>query len=227
MAKHLLMTAALLIPAAAHAEKLNVANITFEKPALTEITPDWLSSTKTGKHEQLEYLRKLESDNGFAPGTFRIKWVIESRAGELNIKNKKGYKGHFQYGKYEWNKYCKVGSPFNFKDAADCLPKFLDTYYRLSASYTSSKQPRNALTPMDWYHLHQQGYRGAGEQYEAAVHNKPISRTVLRNMKGNVPKVYKSVLFPVTDQQTFAQMFYKLWDTESFRIWTAIKDADE
>lgn len=204
-------------------DRLN--NISFSGIILEELTPEFIAKVKDTKAKELKYLDDLEKTYQLPTNLLKIKWLIESRAGELNIKNKKGYEGHFQFGKYE-QKLCNLKDPYNFEQAARSTVCLLRDYHIKFQSYT--------LTPVDWstrnvtdfYMMHQQGFRGAGEQYNAIVHEKALTPTVKFNMCGNIPTQYKKLLFKprtckvnpgITDKQ-YATFFYKLWETEMARI---------
>ena len=210
----MLMTCA-IAPVSAQAEAPSV-------PIFKELTPEFFDKVKREKKTELLYLETLERENGFPEGTFRIKWAIESMCGYRNVKNKKGYKGHFQYGPYEIERY-KVGNPMDFKDAANALPRFLSSYHKKFQTYARTPVEWGDRTPTDWYNIHNMGFRGAAQQFNTVVHKEKLPADIRRNMLGNIPTELLQEFKNLNDRD-FTLKFYQMWDSETFRIWKELKD---
>jgi len=183
-------------------------------PIIKTLTDSKITSLLNQKKEQFSSLAQIEKKHQLPVGTLRVKWLIESVAGEVNIRNKHGYTGHFQLGDYEANKY-GVKDRHDLLDSAEGTVNMLKDY--------SQKSGIGLNSVWDCYGHHQQGYRGIKEIYRA-IDGKPLSKKVKRNMLNNIPKrAYPNFFKPntkvlkLTDQE-FAQAFKTLWEGEIQRI---------
>lgn len=220
--------AVMAINKAVYAEPSNegdLSNITFDTIVLKELTPEFIAKVKAKKAKELAYLDKLERAYELPHNLLKIKWLIESKAGDLNVKNKSGYEGHFQFGEYE-QQLCKLDNPYSLRQAARSTVCLLRDYHIKFQAYAESPVDWSTRNITDFYMMHQQGFRGAAEQYNALAHDKPLSRRIKLNMCSNIPKQYHSALFKpnscklnqgITDKQ-FAIFFYKMWEAEMNRI---------
>lgn len=206
------------------------ADIQFSGNLLEMVTPEWLAKAKVKHVKEFAQLKKLNDAEGFPEGTLQTMWVIESMAGELNIRNGSGYDGMFQIGDYEHNKYCPDGDRRNLKDAAECTVLLLRDYHIQFQNYAAQKVDWSQRTRTDFYDLHRSGFRGAAAQYNVIAHGASFrDPKLIRNIRTNVPTKYKGALFsgtklnPGVTHRELAVFFYRLWDYETARIWNAIK----
>lgn len=228
----ILLGASALHPShAAAAENTAAASVQFEGNLLRLVTPQWLATAKVKYADGFAYLQKLNDAEGFPPGTLQTMWVIESMAGELNIRNGSGYAGHFQLGRYEADKYCPGMDVFQLQGAAVCTVRLLRDYHMQFQGHAKQQVHWQERTRTDFYDLHRSGFRGAAEQYNVIVHGASFrDRKLVRNIRVNMPVKYKGMLFdtkgklnPGVSDRDLAVFFYRMWDYEVNRIWNAIK----
>ena len=181
--------------------------------ALKTLTEAKIKSLITAKPKSFALLQKIEESSTLPKGTLRTKWLIESVAGELNIRNTSGYEGNFQVGDYEAKRY-KIKNRKNLKDSALGVVRLLKHYSELS------EIPLNSV--WDAYSLHQQGFTGAA-MMRKAVHTNHLRADVKRNMLNNIPKHIKKTFynsegkFQLTDAELSTE-FIAIWSTEVNRI---------
>lgn len=228
---HLLVAAGLLMWVGAMSTgHTAVVDTRFEGNLLEKVTPEWLDTAKVKHAKEFAYLRRLNDANGFPEGTLPTMWVVESMAGELNVRNRSGYSGHFQLGKYEAGKYCPGADVFQLKSAAECTVRLLRDYHMQTQRYSKDKIPWTARGMHDFYLLHNQGFEGSARHYNAIVYGDVLPQKVVRNVRGNVARQYKHVLYDpngkrkagVSDHD-ISVFFYRHWQYEMNRIWDAIK----
>ena len=205
-----------------------IDDIQFEGQVLEKVTPLWLAKVKVLHADKISYLRKLATDNGLPEGTLATMAVVESMMGELNIKNKAGYEGWFQFGGYE-QRMVGLNDPYNLYEAAPATIRLLRDYHRKAPAYGPAVRWEQRGM-VDWYFLHQQGYRGTGEHLKSIVNDTPLPRKIVVNTCHNVAKQYVPVLFgkgcklnPGITDHDLSLFLYRQWEYEMNRIWNAIK----
>lgn len=205
-----------------------IDEVKLEGVILQKVTPQWLAEAKIKYAKQFAILKDLNNANNFPEGTLQSLWVVESMCGELNIKNKAGYEGQAQFGAYEQNKF-GVKDPYNFTQAMNGVVRLLRDYHVNSQSYLHQPVMWEQRSRVDWYFLHQQGFRGSSQQYNAAAGAAELPGDLLANIRGNLPQRVKAQLFtngklkPNVSKRELVIVFYRVWDKEISRIWTAIK----
>jgi hypothetical protein len=186
-------------------------------PILESLTDKKIQSLISKKRPQFQMLKEIEVANNLPEGTLRVKWLIESVAGELNIRNKFGYDGHFQVGDYEAKRY-GIKDRRDLKDSAIGVVRLLRDY---------SDKSGIALTSVwNCYSLHQQGFNGAANIVSTANGGK-LRKDVKRNMLNNIPKSVKREVFAVNGQlllsdRDLARKFQVVWSKEVERILTIV-----
>ena len=186
-------------------------------PILEKLTEDKIKELISKKRKQFDLLKEIEDANQLPAGTLRVKWFIESMAGELNIRNSHGYEGHFQVGDYEAKRY-GITDRRNLKNSALGVVRLLRDYSAKSGIPLSSVN--------NCYELHQQGFNGASNILVAA-NGGQLRKDVKRNMLSNIPKRSKSEIFTVhgkllLNDRDLARKFKTIWSTEIDRILTII-----
>lgn len=186
-------------------------------PILEKLTDNKIKNLISNKRSQFQMLKEIEIANGLPEGTLRVKWLIESVAGELNIRNKFGYDGHFQVGDYEAKHY-GIKNRRDLKDSALGVVRLLKDY---------SKKSGIGLTSVwNCYSLHQQGFNGAANIVSTA-NGGALRSDVKRNMLNNIPKRSKAEIFTLSGKLTLsdrdlARKFKTIWSTEIDRILTIV-----
>lgn len=181
--------------------------------ALKTLTEAKIKALIKHKPKSFALLKKIEERSTLPEGTLRTKWLIESLAGERNIRNKAGYEGNFQVGDYEAKRY-KIKNRKNLKDSALGVVRLLKHYSELSDI------PLDSV--WDAYNLHQQGFTGAA-MMRKAVHTNYLRADVKRNMLNNIPKHIKKTFYnakgelKLTDAELSTE-FITVWSTEVNRI---------
>lgn len=225
-----ILVAVIIAASALDANASPVDSVNIEGEILTKVTSDWLAKTKAAKAADFDYLTRLNDANGFPEGTLQTMFVAESMAGELNIKNHKGYDGYFQLGPYEIKRWCGGGNPRVLKDAAECTVRLLRDYHEMSQKYLKRPVTWADRSRTDWYFLHQQGFRGSSQQYNvAAGYNGTLGNDLIVNLRGNVPQSVKTQLFdgkklnPKFSHRDLVVVFYRVWDKELERVWKGVR----
>ena len=186
-------------------------------PILEKLTEDKIKELISKKRKQFDLLKEIEAANNLPTGTLRVKWFIESMAGELNIRNSSGYEGNFQVGDYEAKRY-GIANRRDLKDSALGVVRLLKDY--------SAKSGIPLTTVFNAYILHQQGFNGAPNILLAA-NGGTLRKDVKRNMLSNIPKRSKSEIFTVhrkllLNDRDLARKFKAIWSTEIDRILTIV-----
>lgn len=183
-------------------------------PILEKLTKDKIEELISKKRKQFDLLKEIEAANNLPTGTLRVKWFIESMAGELNIRNSSGYEGNFQVGDYEAKRY-GITNRRDLKDSALGTVRLLKDY--------SSKSGIPLTSVFNAYSLHQQGFKGAVNIRNAAITGSPLRKDVKRNMLNNLPKkvlrnIYTKDGKLLLDDQALAEKFRNVWQAEVARI---------
>lgn len=168
-----------LFSSVASAEKLQFNNVTRARVCY-----------EIGKQsDTFAKIARVNDEAGFPEHTLSTFYFIESLAG--NNKGSGKYFGNFQFGKWEWEFFCKNGIRGNIDDELACLPKFLKTYAKLSRL--------NVESVADWYILHQQGWLGA-RRLLFMLQNKS-GKIKRRNLISNLISDYQEIAKTLDDYQ--------------------------
>ena len=203
----------------AHSDMLDIE---FTGVVLEDVTLAWLAKAKAKYAGRFSKLAELERANGFPEGTLRTMWVIESMCGELNIRNKSNHDGHFQFGEFEQKKF-NLTNPFDFDQASNAVPKLLKDYHDQFHVYSKAPVAWSKRSMADWYMLHQQGFMGSATQYNAVMFGDKLLPRVRKNIEGNVARQYRKAISPGISDRDLTIFFYRMWEHEMDRIWSAIK----
>lgn len=187
-------------------------HIAPDEPIIKKLTKAKIQSLILNKLDDFKFLAKVEENNKLPAGTLRTKWLIESMAGELNIRNKSGYAGHWQAGDYEAKRF-QFKNRFDMRESVYGVIRLLRHYERLGGIPITS--------PFIAYGYHNQG--SGFSNIVAASEGGNLRRKIRANMANNIPsKAWKNVFtsdgkIHLTDQE-FAKFFLDTWRQEIERI---------
>lgn len=184
-----------------------------DEAVLIKLTDEKIRELLRKKKADFDFLRGVEVEAQLPAGTLRTKWLIESMAGELNIRNKSGFSGHFQCGDYECKRF-KFGNPYKLREAAYGAVRLLRHYEQVGGIKITS--------PFIAYGYHQQGGNGLANIVTTGRGGK-LRPDVKKNMLNNIPKGVKHEVFSVRgslllDDKQLALKFMQMWESEVNRI---------
>src|SRR5574343_382250 len=229
-AQHALMVVgvAIWLLATSNSHASEAANYQFEGNLMERATDSWLQGVKVKYADRFAYLKKLNDANSLPEGTLQTMWVVESMCGELNIRNDSGHTGHFQIGDYEAKKY-GCDNPKDFKCAADATVRLLRDYHLKFQTYSFKPVDWKQREMVDFYVLHQQGFRGAAGHYNTIMTGAPLRPVIVANVRANTMNGVRGALFngvkrnpSVTDRE-ISVFFYRMWSHQMNHIWNIIK----
>lgn len=184
-----------------------------DEAVLSKLTDEKIRELLREKKADFDFLRGVETEAKLPAGTLRTKWLIESMAGTLNIRNSAGYAGHWQAGDYEARRF-KFGNRYNMRESVYGVVRLLRHYEQVGGIKITS--------PYIAYGYHNQGGNGLAN-IVATARGGTLRKDVKRNMLNNIPKGVKHEIFSVRgrlllDDKKLALKFMRVWEAEVNRI---------